>query len=151
MQKFLLMIFGLLFLATASAQTAKVLNGTASFYAQKFDGKRTAFGTTFSNKGMTCACNQLKLGTWVKVTCLSTNKSVILQVTDRLAKNNHRVVDVTAAAAKELGFYNAGLSKVKVEVVEKKKDQSLQNQEISKDSSNNSIKDTIFTTQQDHL
>jgi rare lipoprotein A len=121
MQKFLLMIFGLLFLATASAQTAKVLNGTASFYAQKFDGKRTAFGTTFSNKGMTCACNQLKLGTWVKVTCLSTNKSVILQVTDRLAKNNHRVVDVTAAAAKELGFYNAGLSKVKVEVVEKKK------------------------------
>jgi rare lipoprotein A len=53
---------------------------------------------------------------------MKNNKSVIVKVTDRLAANNHRVVDLTYAAAKKLDFINSGLVKVKVEVVHKNKD-----------------------------
>jgi rare lipoprotein A len=97
---------------------AQTFTGAASYYATKFNGRKTASGEVFSNSNMTCACNKVKLGTKVKVTNLKNNKSVILKVNDRLAANNKRAVDVTTAAAKELGFYKNGLCKVKVEVVD---------------------------------
>jgi rare lipoprotein A len=108
---------------------AQTLTGTASFYANKFNGRKTATGAIFSNNGLTCACNKLKLGTKVKVTNLRNGKSIILTVNDRLAANNNRVVDVTERAAKELGYYNAGLTKVSVEVIQKKNE--INNQEIT--------------------
>lgn len=128
------------------AQTGKTFSGTASFYAQKFQGRKTATGEIFNNNGMTCACNQVKLGSMVRVTNLKNNKSVVLKVTDRLAASNHRAVDVTVKAAKELGFYEAGLTKVKVEVVEKKTLLENQNEANKIDSLEESKKDTIFTT-----
>jgi rare lipoprotein A len=100
----------------------KTIIGKASFYHNKFNGRKCANGEIFSNKKMTCASNSLKLGTIVKVTNMKNNKSVIVKVTDRLAANNHRVVDLTYAAAKKLDFINSGLVKVKVEVVHKNKD-----------------------------
>jgi rare lipoprotein A len=100
--------------------SAQTLSGTASFYANKFNGRKTATGATFSNNGLTCACNKLRLGTKVKVTNLRNGKSIILIVNDRLAANSSRLVDLTERAAKELGYYNSGLTKVNVEVVEKK-------------------------------
>jgi rare lipoprotein A len=106
---------------------AQTLSGTASFYANKFVGRKTATGEIFSNKGLTCACNQLKLGTMVKVTNTKNNKTIILKVNDRLAANNRRLVDVTEHAAKELGFYNAGLGKVTVEVIKKKSSKKKKN------------------------
>jgi rare lipoprotein A len=112
--------------AEAKKAIPKTLEGVASFYADKFEGRRTAMGTTFSNKGMTCACNQLPLGTWVRVTNLKNNAIVEVQVTDRLAANNKRVCDLTKAAAKELGFVNSGLTKVKVEVIKKKSQEEIE-------------------------
>ncbi len=105
------------FTATIFAQQH---TGTASFYHTKFEGRKTATGAKFSNTALTCACNKLPLHTWIKVTNLSNNKTVVVQVTDRLAASNKRVVDLTVRAAKELGFYNAGLAKVKIEVIKKK-------------------------------
>jgi rare lipoprotein A len=119
MNKFLLCL--LLFCATNFVCIAQTMSGTASFYAQKFNGRRMANGGTFSNSGSTCACNRLPLGTRVLVTNIKNGKTVELTVTDRLAANNKRVVDVTAAAAKTLGFYSAGLTKVSVEVLGRKK------------------------------
>jgi rare lipoprotein A len=104
---------------------AQTLSGTASFYAQKFNGRKMANGSTFNNAGNTCACNKLPLGTRVLVTNIRNGKSIELTVTDRLAANNKRIVDVTVAAAKSLGFYNAGLTKVKVEVLSGKKKEKL--------------------------
>ncbi len=113
---FMFLFFVLPYFAIAQ----KIFTGTASYYATKFEGKKTATGAKFSNQGLTCACNKLPLGSKVKVTNIKNNKSIILTVNDRLSANNKRAVDVTVKAAKELGFYNAGLTKVKVEVVEKK-------------------------------
>ena len=96
-----------------------VLYGNASYYASKFHGRRTASGDTFDHKKMTAACNALPLGTWIRVTNLKNKKSVIVRTNDRLAKNTTRLVDLTMAATKKLGFGAAGLTRVKVEVVAK--------------------------------
>lgn len=91
--------------------------GIASYYAQKFHGRKTASGEVFDNNAMTAAHNTLPLGTYIKVTNIRNNRWVIVKVTDRLHAANRRVVDLTQAAAKKLGFIHWGLTRVKVEVV----------------------------------
>ncbi|MCU0381900.1 MAG: septal ring lytic transglycosylase RlpA family protein [Chitinophagaceae bacterium] len=105
---------------TRLAKPAKVQYGTASFYADKFEGRQTANGEIFSQKKMTCAHNTLPLGTWVRVTNLSNKKSVILRVNDRLHHRNPRLVDLSKSAAQKLGYTGHGLTRVKVEVLGKK-------------------------------
>jgi rare lipoprotein A len=98
----------------------RTLYGQASFYANKFDGRRTANGETFSQKKLTAACNSLPLGTWIEVTNLRNNKTVIVKTNDRLHPSMKRVVDLSYAAAKKLDFISAGLTRVKVVVLNKK-------------------------------
>jgi rare lipoprotein A len=93
--------------------------GIASYYAQKFHGRKTASGEIFDNTAMTAAHNSLPLGTMIKVTNIRNSRWVIVKVTDRLHHANRRIVDLTQAAAKQLGFIHWGLTKVKVEVVTK--------------------------------
>jgi rare lipoprotein A len=100
---------------------AKILYGTASFYSNKFNGRKTANGEIFSQQKMTAACNVLPLGTWIKVTNLRNKRSVVVKVNDRLHAKMKRLVDLTKTAAKKLGFIGAGLTKVKVELVDKEK------------------------------
>jgi rare lipoprotein A len=95
--------------------------GVASFYADKFNGRPTASGEIFSQDKMTCACNVLPLGTWLKVTNLLNGKFVEVVVNDRLHPKMHRLVDLSKKAAKKLGFISYGLVKVKVEVIKKVK------------------------------
>ena len=99
---------------------AKVLFGIASYYADKFNGRKTANGEIYDSKKMTAACNMLPLGTWIKVTNLSNNRSVIVKTNDRMHIRMKRVVDLSRAAAEKLGYIGKGLTKVKVEVLEKK-------------------------------
>lgn len=110
-----------LFMGTAPAmaqQKAKTPStGVASYYAQKFHGRKTASGEIFDNTAMTAAHNTLPLGTLIKVTNLRNHRWVVVKVTDRLHHANRRIVDLTQAAAKKLGFIHWGLTKVKVEVV----------------------------------
>jgi rare lipoprotein A len=91
--------------------------GVASFYADKFNGRKTASGQIFSQNKLTCACNVLPLGTWVKVTNMSNGKSVKLLVNDRLHPRMRRLVDLSKSAAIKLGFISSGLVKVKLEVL----------------------------------
>ena len=98
-----------------------VLYGQASFYAAKFQGRKTANGEIFDHKKMTAACNSLPLGTWIKVTNLRNGKIVQLKVNDRLHHKTRRLVDLTKAAAQKLGFVKQGLTRVKVEVIKQKK------------------------------
>lgn len=109
--------------ATVAKQqgSKKVLYGQASFYANKFHGRKTASGEIFSQSKMTCACNMLALGTWVKITNLRNNRTVVVKVNDRLHPKMKRIVDLTRAAAEKLGYVGAGLTRVKVEVLGKKK------------------------------
>jgi len=91
--------------------------GTASYYAQKLNGRKTANGERYNPEKFTAACNILPLNTWIKVTNLRNHKSVILKVNDRLSKGNQFLVDVSKSAAKKLAFFGQGLTKVKVEQI----------------------------------
>ena len=93
--------------------------GIASFYAKKFNGRTTSNGAVFSSLKMTAACNVLPLGTWVKVTNLRNNKSVIVEINDHLHHKNKRLIDVSKTAAQKLGFVGRGITRVKVEVLGK--------------------------------
>jgi rare lipoprotein A len=103
--------------STRKPTKAKVLYGTASYYADKFNGRKTANGQTYSHDKLTAACNVLPLGTWIRVTNLRNNKSVIVQVNDRLHPKNKRIVDMSKIGAQKLGYVKRGLTQVKVEVL----------------------------------
>lgn len=105
---------------TIKIKPKKVIYGIASYYAEKFNGRPTANGEIYDGKKLTAACNTLPLGTWIRVTNLSNNRSVIVKTNDRLHPRMTRVVDLSRAAAEKLGFIKKGLTKVKVEVLEKK-------------------------------
>lgn len=95
---------------------AQVKRGTASFYAQKFEGRRCASGERFCNDSLTCAHHTLPFGTLIKV-CSPSNKCVIVKVNDRLSRKSKRSIDLSQRAAKQIGLTYAGLMKVSYEVV----------------------------------
>ena len=98
--------------------SSNLQKGIASYYGKKFSGKQMANGKIFDPTQLTAACNKLSLGVWVRVRNLRNNKSVIVQITDRMHPKNKRLIDVSKAAAQKLGFVGRGLAKVTVEVVE---------------------------------
>jgi len=99
----------------AVRQTPVSDTGVASFYSSRFQGRRTASGEVYDETKMTAAHNKLKFGTRIKVTNLRNGKSVIVRVNDRMHARNARLVDVSRAAAIQLGFIKRGLTRVKVE------------------------------------
>ncbi len=100
-------------------KTTRVFYGQASFYHNKFNGRRTANGEIFSQKKLTCACNVLPLGTMIKVTNLKNGRSVIVKINDRIHPRMKRIVDLSRAAAEKLGYISRGLTRVKVELADK--------------------------------
>jgi rare lipoprotein A len=99
--------------------------GIGSYYAKKFEGRETTTGAIFRCSKLTAACNTLPLNTWVRVTNLKNNKSVIVKINDRMHYLNKRLIDLSPAAAKEIGYIGQGLAKVKVEVIPTPKKQVL--------------------------
>jgi rare lipoprotein A len=93
--------------------------GYASYYSNKFIGKKTANGEIFSQNKLTCAHNTLPMGTLLKVTNLNNDKSVVVRVNDRMHKRNPRLVDLSRAAAKTLDFNGNGVIRVRVEVLKR--------------------------------
>ncbi|WP_312819070.1 septal ring lytic transglycosylase RlpA family protein [Kaistella carnis] len=75
----------------------------ASFYHDKFNGRKTASGEIFSNSKMTAANRTLPFGTKVKVTNLRSGKSVIVEINDRGPFHSSRALDLTKAAYKAIG------------------------------------------------
>lgn len=99
------------------AKALVIKYGTASYYATRFHRQKTASGEIHDKDILTGACNSLPLNSWVKVTNLKNNKSVILKINDRLHKKNKRLLDVSYAAAKELAFISRGTTRVKMELL----------------------------------
>jgi rare lipoprotein A len=104
--------------AFAQKENKKALRGTASFYANKFEGRKTTSGEKYRKDSLTAAHKTLPFGTRVRVTNLNNNKSVVVKINDRLPKKSKRVIDLSRAAATELDFIRQGLTKVEIEVVE---------------------------------
>lgn len=95
--------------------------GTASYYHNMFEGRKTANGDIFRQKKLTGANNFLPLGTMVRVTNIKNGKSVVVKINDRMAKRltHRRLIDMSREAARQLGYINAGLAQVKMEVLSK--------------------------------
>jgi rare lipoprotein A len=91
--------------------------GGASWYGPGFDGKRTASGRTFNQNAMTAAHKTLPFGTEVQVTDQRTGKSVTVTINDRGPFHKGRIIDLSKAAATELGFRNRGTTSVCIEQV----------------------------------
>lgn len=92
--------------------------GTASWYGTKFHGQATANGETYDLYGMTAAHKTLPLPSYVRVTNLDNGKSVIVRVNDRGPFYSDRVIDLSFAAAKKLGYAETGTARVKVEGID---------------------------------
>ncbi|MGZ5246822.1 MAG: septal ring lytic transglycosylase RlpA family protein [Flavitalea sp.] len=101
--------------------TSKIQFGVASFYHSKFEGRKTSSGQVYDGTKYTAAHNSLPLGTWVRVTNLRNKRSVMVKINDRLHHRNTRLIDLSKIAAKDLGYIGRGLTKVKLEVLGKKK------------------------------
>ena len=91
--------------------------GLASYYSDKFHGRRTASGEIFDKNKLTAAHRELPFGTLVKVTNLRNNKSVIVRINDRGPWKSTRIIDLSYAAAKKIDMIAAGEVPVKIEVV----------------------------------
>ena len=89
--------------------------GVASWYGQKFHGKKTANGEIFNMNLLTAAHRTLQLPSLVRVTNISNNKSIILRVNDRGPFAKDRIIDVSKKAASLLGFQKEGTTQVIVE------------------------------------
>ena len=92
--------------------------GTASWYGTKFHGQATANGEAYDLYGMTAAHKTLPLPSYVRVTNLDNGKSVILRVNDRGPFYSDRIIDLSFAAAKKLGYAESGTARVKVEGID---------------------------------
>lgn len=102
---------------TTFKNSEKVQIGVASYYGAEFHGRPTTSGEIYDMNALTAAHPSLPLGTLVKVTNLSNNKSVIVRINDRGPFKKNRIIDVSYEAAKQLGFLNDGTALVKIEVI----------------------------------
>ena len=89
--------------------------GTASWYGPGFHGRQTANGETFDQDAMTAAHLSLPFDTLVRVTRLDTGQSILLRINDRGPYIDDRIIDLSRAGARELGFLSDGLAEVRVD------------------------------------
>lgn len=92
--------------------------GTASWYGSNFHGKLTSTMERYNLYAMTAASTELPLPTYVRVTNLANGRQTIVRVNDRGPFENHRLIDLSYAAAKKLGFVNRGVTKVRVTAID---------------------------------
>ena len=110
--------------AKTASPKAEVIarTGIASYYSNRFHGRRTASGERFDQNGLTAMHRTLPFGTRLRVTNLANNRSIEVRVNDRSHPRNRRSLDLTRRAAIELGFFRAGLARVRYEIVESAED-----------------------------
>ena len=92
--------------------------GPASWYGNPFHGRKTANGETYNMNEMTAAHKELPLGTRVEVTNLSNGRKVVVRINDRGPFHGNRVLDLSRAAAQELGTLNAGVAQVQIRALQ---------------------------------
>lgn len=88
--------------------------GRASWYGKRFNGRRTANGERFDMHALTAAHKTLPLASFVRVTNAENNKSVVVRINDRGPYVRGRVIDLSYAAARELGLEHVGTGRVEI-------------------------------------
>ena len=107
----------LLFLLAGNLSAQK-LEGMASFYGDKFDGRPTSTGETFRKKGYSAASLDLPWGTVVEVTNLSNGKTTQVRVNDCGPHARGRIIDLSRAAAEDLDMIKGGETRVRLRVIQ---------------------------------
>ena len=92
-------------------------SGVASYYGKRFHGRRTANGERFDMTAMTAAHKTLPFGTYVRVTNRSNRRSVTVRINDRGPFIRGRTIDLSRAAAEEIGMIQRGHASVTMEIV----------------------------------
>ena len=100
------------------AKPILVETGLASWYGPPYHNRRGANGEVYDMNAMTAAHRTLPLNSLVRVTNLATNKAALVRITDRGPFVEGRVIDLSLAAAKEIGVWRSGTAKVRLEVLE---------------------------------
>ena len=103
--------------ADASVDGEPIGDGQASYYAEELAGQLTASGEPFEPEALTAAHRTLPLGSRIRVTNLRNNESVIVRVNDRGPFAKRRVVDLSKAAAREIGMLKRGTARVRLELL----------------------------------
>ncbi|WP_296143812.1 septal ring lytic transglycosylase RlpA family protein [uncultured Flavobacterium sp.] len=106
--------------SSKSSATGKMYkkNAHASYYADKFNGKKTASGEKFSNSKYTAAHRKIAFGTKVRVTNLANNKSVVVEINDRGPWTPGREIDLSIKAFMEIADnQNHGALRVSIEIL----------------------------------
>ena len=113
--KFQKIIFILATILSLSTTTALAQNkGKASYYGNKFHGRRTSDGSRYHKDSLTCAHRTLPFGTLLKVRNQKNGREVVVKVTDRGPFGPGRIVDLSMAAAREIGMVQQGVVPVEV-------------------------------------
>ncbi len=110
----------LAFTILVSADGKKIEKGKASYYADKFEGRKTASGEVYKHHLKTAAHKTLPFGTLVKVTNLKNNKCVVVRINDRGPFSKVRIIDLSKSAMKALDGIRDGVIDVEIEVQKKK-------------------------------
>jgi rare lipoprotein A len=103
--------------SVARSDHTQSLQGTASYYGAKFQGRRTASGERFNQEALTAAHKTLPFGTRVRVTNLRNGESVEVKINDRGPYIRGRIIDLSKGAAREIGMLRSGTAKVRVKVI----------------------------------
>lgn len=98
--------------------TRSLGSGVASFYGKRFHGRRTANGERFDMNAMTAAHKTLPFGTRVRVTNTRNGKSTVVRINDRGPFIRGRTIDLSRAAASEIGMISRGHARVELEIIE---------------------------------
>ncbi len=103
---------------TGGGDHTELGSGVASYYGNELAGNRTASGERFDPGEMTAAHRTLPFGSKVRVTNISNGQSVVVRINDRGPFGRGRVIDISHAAAKEIGMHRSGTAKVSMTLLD---------------------------------
>ncbi|MFT5465814.1 MAG: rare lipoprotein A [Verrucomicrobiales bacterium] len=121
MQSRFLPLFIAAFLGSLFSAAAE--EGKAAYYSNDLHGRKTASGEVYDKNKLTAAHHNLPFGTEVRVTVVKSKKWVEVRINDRCLAKKGRVIDLSEAAAKEIGLLDLGVAAVKIEVIKPAKDE----------------------------
>lgn len=122
----------------------RIISGKASYYAHKFEGRRTSSGQKYRASERTAAHRTYPFGTLLEVTNLRNGAKTLVRVNDRGPHTKKRLLDLSYSAAKDLGLVSSGVAVVSIKVVSLGsgiviKDEEIKNQFVLDSTSNTSV------------
>lgn len=103
---------------STKTSVSQKLTGIASYYATRYNGRRTTSGQRYNPQKMTGAHPSLPLGTKVRVVNLTNDREVVVTINDRCRKRKHPFIDLSRKAAERLGFLGKGIAKVTISTMD---------------------------------